>query len=68
MIIEQNFGNNNVENDNYIFVKLKEFLDERYYNKPHLLKKLERRKGLKIKGILSNKNPDYLFFYQTYFQ
>ena len=55
-----NFGNYNVENDDYIFVKLMEFLPKKWYNKEALLEKVNKGKDIRIKGILSNKNPDYL--------
>lgn len=57
-----NFGISNVENDSYIFVKLMEFLPEEWYNKEVLLEKQKEGVKIKIKGILSEKNPDYLFF------
>ncbi len=56
-----NFRSYNKENDDYVFVKLMEFLPRKHYNRDFLLE--QRGKGIevKIKGILSDKNPDYLF-------
>ena len=56
-----NFGRYNIENDNFVFVKLMEILPKRYYNKDVLFEEHEKGKEIKVKGILSTKNPDYLF-------
>lgn len=62
-----NFGNYNTSNDDFIFVKLMEFLPKSHYNKEILLEKLEVGKDIRIKGILSNKNPDYFFLIRNTF-
>ncbi|WP_414468332.1 hypothetical protein [Methanobacterium sp. ACI-7] len=56
-----NFRNHDIENDAYIFIKLMEFLPKEYYSRDILLEKLELGEDIRIKGILSPKNPDYLF-------
>lgn len=56
-----NFGNLNVRNDDYVFIKLMEFFPKGDYNRNVLLEKLEAGEDIRIKGILSDKNPDYLF-------
>jgi len=63
-----NFGNYNVENDDYIFVKLMELLPKKWYNKEVLLEKVNKGKDIRIKGILSYKNPDYLFFIRNTYE
>ncbi|MBP2045853.1 hypothetical protein [Methanobacterium aggregans] len=55
-----NFGS--YDNDGHIFVKLMEFLPKKWYDKDVLLEKQSKGRDIKIKGILSKRNPDYLFF------
>ena len=56
-----NFSNNDKANDNFVFVKLTEIINEKLLNKDYLLNR--KAKNLRrIKGILSKDNPDYSFF------
>jgi hypothetical protein len=56
-----NFRTYTIENDNYIFVKVME-LSFKHYGKDTLWKEHDKGKDIRIKGILSHENPDYLFF------
>lgn len=56
-----NYNNASKDNDNFIFVKLMEVLNKSSRNEASLLKQQENEK-LKVKGILSESNPDYLFY------
>lgn len=60
-----NFGS--YDNDGCIFVKLMEFLPKKWYDKDVLLEKQSKGRDIKIKGILSKMNPDYLFFIRNTF-
>lgn len=56
-----NFRTYTIENDNYIFIKVME-LSFKYYSKDALWEEHDKGKDIRIKGILSHENPDYLFF------
>jgi len=62
-----NFRNLDMENDDYVFIKLMEFFPKEYYNRDFLLEKLDMEEDIRIKGILSDQNPDYLFLIRNTF-
>lgn len=62
-----NFRNLDVVNDNYVFIKLMEFFPNEYYSRDVLLEKLDAKEDIRIKGILSDKNPDYIFLIRNTF-
>ncbi|WP_424355527.1 hypothetical protein [Methanobacterium sp. MBAC-LM] len=62
-----NFRNLDVVNDNYVFIKLMEFFPNEYYSRDVLLEKIDAKEDIRIKGILSHQNPDYLFLIRNTF-